>query len=120
MVAVRKAMWTEFCATVLDHCHLFLKFLGCPRVACSCVVFLRNIFGLNVLIKQTTCNLWYVPGNATQSFFHLRDGTLKLTVDEGVLLIEGEIHFIFKVAAPSFRCNTPDIFVGGHHLRRDL
>ena len=50
-----------------------------------------------------------MPRNTANALFRFQNGTLQLTVDEGVLLVEVEIHFIVKVAVPVLRRNTFDI-----------
>ena len=59
-----------------------------------------------------------MPGNAAQLFLHLKDYTLQLAVDPGVLLVEGKVHFILKVAVSGFRCDASDV-IGGDHLGID-
>ena len=49
-----------------------------------------------------------MPGYTANALFRFQNGTLQLTVDEGVLLVEVEIHFIVKVAVPVLRWNTFD------------
>ena len=50
-----------------------------------------------------------MPGYTANARFRFQRGTLEQTVDEGVLLVEVEIHFIVKVAVPVLRRNTFNI-----------
>ena len=50
-----------------------------------------------------------MPGYTANALFPFQNGTLQLTVDEGVLLVEVEIHFLVKVAVPVLRRNTFNI-----------
>ena len=58
-----------------------------------------------------------MPGYTANALFRFQNGTLHLTVDEGVLLVEVEIHFIVKVAVPVLRQNIPDVF-RRYHLKK--
>ena len=59
-----------------------------------------------------------MPGYTANALFRFQNGTFQLTVDEGVLLVEGEIHFILEVAVSVLRRNTFDI-LRRYHLKKD-
>ena len=99
----------------LNFCHFDLKVSCCPGVTGFCAVPLEAKLGFFNDMYKYISYLRKMPWSAAYHSFHFEDSTLKLTVDERVLLVEDEIHFIFKVAVSSLRCNAPDV-IGGHHL----
>ena len=57
-----------------------------------------------------------MPGYTANALFRFQNGTLQLAVQEGVFLVEGQIHFVLEVTGPVFWQYTSDV-LRGHHLK---
>ena len=65
---------------------------------------------MKLYTKETQSNLWQEPGDTSEPFLHFKNGALKPTVGERVLLVEGQPTLIGEVTVPIFWTDLLDVF----------